>query len=74
MLSANPVHLPMGKGVVWVIFILRGINLKAPYLCIVAGGLLLMETTKFVVAVTQHVVLMVNLLFLPMEVGSFCSF
>jgi len=30
----------------------------------VAGGLLLMETTKFVVAVTQHVVLMVNFSYL----------
>jgi len=48
--------------------------LKAPCLCIVVGGLLLMETTKFVVAVTQHVVLMLNLLLLPMEVGRVCSF
>jgi len=47
--------------------------LKAPCLYIVADGLLLMETTKFVVAVTQHVVLM-NLLLLPMEVGRVCSF
>ncbi|KAG1927343.1 zona pellucida sperm-binding protein 3-like [Pimephales promelas] len=36
------------------------------------GGLLLIMT-KFMVAVTEHVVL-VNLLLLPMEVGSFCSF
>jgi len=48
--------------------------LKAPYLCIVTDGLLLMETIKFVVAVTHHVALMVNLLLLPMEVGSVCSF
>lgn len=47
--------------------------LKALCVC-VADGLLLMEITKFVVAVTQHVVLMVNLLLLPMEVGSVCSF
>jgi hypothetical protein len=46
--------------------------LKVP--CFVAGGLQLMETTKFVVAVTQLVVLMLNLLLLPMEVGSVCSF
>jgi len=48
--------------------------LKAPCLYIVADGLLLIETTKFVVAVTQHVVLMMNLLLLLMEVGRVCSF
>ncbi|ROI68653.1 Zona pellucida sperm-binding protein 3 [Anabarilius grahami] len=41
---------------------------SSPYVCKNMGGLLLMVTTKFVVAVTQHVVLMVDLLLLPMEV------
>jgi len=42
-------------------------------LSLVAGGLLLMEMTKFVVAVTQHVVLMLNLPLIPMEVCCFYS-
>jgi len=42
-------------------------------LSFVAGGLLLMEMTKFVAAVTQHVVLMLNLLLIPMEVCCFYS-
>ncbi len=36
----------------------------------VSDGLLLMETTRLVVAVTQHVVLMVELLLLPFVVSS----
>ncbi len=66
-LSANPVPLPMGM------FMLFKNTLKVPYLffyLILADGLLLMETTRLVVAVTQHVVLMVELLLLPLVVSS----
>ncbi len=65
MLSANPVPLPMGR------FMLLKNALTVSFLIfLVSGGLLLIETTRLVVAVTQHVVLMVELLLLPLVVGS----
>ncbi len=65
MLSANPVPLPMGM------FMLLKNALKVPFLIYhVSDGLLLMETTRLVVAVIQHVFLMVELLLLPLVVGS----
>ncbi len=67
-LSANPVPLPMGM------FMLLKNTLKVQYpfyfFKILSDGLLLMETTRLVVAVTQHVVLMVKLLLLPFVVSS----
>ncbi len=67
-LSTNPVPLPMGtlmpyKNIEGAVFLLY-------VFFILADGLLLMETTRLVVAVTQHVVLMVELLLLPLVVSS----
>ncbi len=64
-LSTNPVPLPMGM------FMPFKSMLKVQYLYffIFAGGLLLMETTRLVVAVTQHVVLMVEWLLLHLVVN-----
>ncbi len=67
-ISANPVHLPMGM------FMRFKNTLKVQYLIlfilsILSDGLLLMETTRLVVAVTQNVVLMVELL-LPLVASS----
>ena len=65
MLSTNPVPSPTGM------FMLLKNTVKV--LCLiflVAGGLLLMGTTRFAVAVTQHVVLMLEMLLL-LGVGSY---
>ncbi len=65
MLSTNPVPLPMG-----MFMLLKNALKVLSLIFIVSGGLLLMETTRLVVAVTQHVFLMAELLLLPLVVGS----
>lgn len=52
-LSTNPVPFPMG-----MFMLLKNTRKLLCLIFLVAGGLLLMGTTRFVLAVTQHVVLM----------------